>query len=111
MDNLAKLKDIKPIVEVTDSSLYLFLGVIFTFILVIGIILYFIYQKFKKPIYSFDLNNSKQTAYKLINLIKDKEGSEEYINKLHNYTYKKEVPPLDMELFKEIISKYKIKVS
>ena len=105
-----KLKDIKPIVEVPDNSLYLFIGLIVLSIIIVLCVIYFIYKKLKKPKYSFDLNNSKQTAYKLIEIIREKENSEEYINKLHQYTYKKEVPPFDKELFEEIIKKFKINI-
>ena len=104
-----KLRDIKPIVEVNDYSFYLFLGVIFISLVLIFLIIYFLYKKFKKTEYRFNLENSKQTAYKLINIIRDKEGSEKYIDKLHQYTYKKEVPSFDIDLFNEIIKKYKIK--
>ena len=114
MDNLDKvlnqLKDIKPLVEVTDYSFYYFLIVVILCLVVLAIIGYFTYKKLKKPIYHFDLNNSKQTAYKLIEIIRNKEESAEYINKLHNYTYKKEVPPFDKQLFDEIIKKFKIKI-
>ena len=105
-----KLKDIKPIVEVHDYSFYLFLGVVFLSIILLVTVVFFIYKKFQKPKYSFDLENSKQTAYKLIEIIRDKEGSQEYIDKLHQFTYKKEVPPFDKNLFDEIIKKFKIKV-
>ena len=114
MDNLAKLKDIKPIVEVSDSSFYLFLLVIVLCLVGVSILIWLIlkwYQKYKQIKYSFDLSNSKQTAYKLIEIIREKEGSEEYIDKLHNYTYKKEVPQFDKALFDEIIQKYNITYS
>ena len=113
MNYLDKLKDIKPIVEVNDNSFYLFLLVLL--LCLVGI-LFFIwigykwYKKKKRDIYQFNLNNSKETAYQLIKIIRDKEGSGEYIDKLHNYTYKKEVPPFDKELFEEIVDKYKLKV-
>ena len=104
-----KLRDIKPIVEVSDFSFYIFLAVIFGVILVMALIIYFIYKKLpKKAKYHFDLSDSKKTAYKLIELIRDKEGSEEYIEKLHFYTYKKEVPQFDETLFKEIKEKFKL---
>jgi hypothetical protein len=64
----------------------------------------------KKEKYEFDLSDSKKTAYKLIEIIRDKEGSKEYIDKLHKYTYKKEVPPFDETLFNEIVEKFKIKI-
>ncbi len=104
-----KLKDIKPIVEVNDYSFYIFIAVVLFSILVIAFIIYFIYKKLpKKEKYEFDLSDSKKTAYKLIEIIRDKEGSKEYIDKLHNYTYKKEVPPFDETLFNEIKEKFKL---
>jgi len=110
LDNLSKLKDIKPIVSIPDTSLYLFLIFIFIILLVFIYLFYMWYQKNKKPIYFFDLDNPKQTAYKLIEIIRDKDGSEEYIDKLHNYTYKKEVPKFDENLFNEIINKFNLKI-
>jgi hypothetical protein len=109
LDKLDKLKDIKPLVEVSDFSFYIFLAVVLISFLIISLIIYFIYKKWpKKEKYSFDLGDSKKTAYKLIELIRDKEGSEEYIDKLHQYTYKKEVPSFDETLFKEIKEKFKL---
>jgi len=105
---LDKLRDIKPIVEVNDYSFYIFLAVVLGVILIIIAISYFVYKKYKKPKYHFDLSDSKKTAYKLIELIRDKEGSEKYIEKLHSYTYKKEVPPFDETLFEEIKKKFKL---
>jgi uncharacterized membrane protein YcgQ (UPF0703/DUF1980 family) len=106
---LDKLRDIKHIVEVNDYSFYIFIAVVLFSILVIVFIIYFIYKKLpKKEKYEFDLSDSKKTAYKLIEIIRDKEGSEEYIDKLHNYTYKKEVPPFDETLFREIKEKFKL---
>ena len=103
-----KLKDIKSIVEVSDYSIYLFYVVVLLCLVVIAILGYFLYKKFKKKRYKFDLNDSKKTAYQLIEIIRDKEGSKEYIDKLHQYTYKKEVPALDKALFDEIVKKFKI---
>jgi len=115
LDNLDKvlnqLKDIKPLAEVNDYSFYLFLLVIILCLIILALLGYFIYKKFKKPVYHFDLNNPKQTAYKLIEIIRNNSESEEYIQKLHNYTYKKEVPSFDKNLFDEIIKKFKIKIS
>jgi len=109
LDKLDKLKDIKPLVEVSDFSFYIFIAVVLISILVISLVIYFIYKKWpKKKKYSFDLSDSKKTAYQLIELIRNKEGSEEYINKLHIYTYKKEVPLFDETLFEEIKEKFKI---
>jgi amino acid permease len=107
---LDKLRDIKPIVEVNDYSFYLFIVIVLISILVIIFIVYFIYKKWpKQEKYEFDLSDSKKTAYKLIEIIRDKEGSKEYIDKLHQYTYKKEVPPFDKTLFNEIIEKFNIR--
>ncbi len=105
MDDIP-LRDIKSVVEI-DSNLSLFLVVVLIVVLVVVGLLFF-GLKFKKKRYNFDLNNPKETAYKLIYLIRDKSGSKEYIDKLHNYTYKKDVPPLDVELVEEIRKKFKI---
>ena len=104
-----KLKDIKPIVDVNDYSFYIFIAVLLIFIFIIAFIIYFVYKKWpKKEKYNFNLSDSKKTAYKLIEIIRDKEGSKEYIDKLHLYTYKKEVPPFDETLFNEIKEKFKL---
>ena len=108
-----KLKDIKPILDVHEYSFYYFILAI-----ILGIIVLFILLKlFKKwranreKSYDFNLKDSKQTAYLLIKLIRDKEGSKEYIDKLHNeYAYKKDVPDFDARLLEEITNKFKIKV-
>ena len=106
-----KLKDIKPIVEVNETSFYIFLIVVI--LCLIGS-LFFMYKFIKwyknRKTYIFNLDNSKETAYKLIKIIRDKEDSDKYIKKLHEYTYKKEVPEFDQRLFDEIIKKYKIRV-
>jgi len=107
LDNLP-IKDIKPIVEVSDYSIWIFIFVVLSILLVLAMLIFLF--KNKKQKHSFNLDNPKETAYKLIYLIRDKENSKEYIEKLHNYTYKKEVPPFDRELFEEIINKFKIKI-
>jgi len=107
---LDKIRDIKPIVEINDYSFYLFIGIVIFFLTILLYIFYFTYKKLQKPKYYFDLNDSKATAYKLIEIIRDKEGSKKYIDMLHQYTYKKEVPPLDKALFYEIIEKFDIKI-
>jgi len=107
LDNLP-IKDIKTISDVLDFSIYTFL---FLFLLCLfGVIIlgYYFYKKLKKERYRFNLDNSKDTAYKLISLIRDREDSEKYISKLREYTYKKDVPKMDENLFKEITKKFKI---
>jgi hypothetical protein len=81
---LDKLRDIKPIVEVSDYSFYIFIAVVLIAIFAIFIIIYFIYKKWlKKEKYEFDLSDSKKTAYKLIEIIRDKEGSKESVSYTH----------------------------
>jgi len=112
LDNLAKLRDIKPIVEIPDHSIYIFSIVIILCLVGVTLLSFYLYKWIKNrkgEKYSFNLNNSKETAYKLIEIIRGKEGSEKYIEQLHNYTYKKEVPPFDKNLFDETVEKFKIR--
>lgn len=108
-----KLKDIKTILDIEDYSFYIFLFFIILALIILFIILRFLVNLFRnrKHSYEFNLNNPKQTAYLLISLIRDKENSQEYIDKLHElYTYKKDVPEFDARLLEEIVNKFKIKV-
>jgi len=110
---LDKLKDIKSIVNVPDYSLYYFIISLIIALLFFVILwkLFIKWRKSRQKTYDFNLKNSKETAYLLIKLIRNKEGSKEYIDKLHNeYAYKKDVPDFDARLLEEITNKFKIKV-
>jgi hypothetical protein len=108
---VSKLKDIKPNIAVPDESFVLFLLVLFcvlVFVLVVGYFVYKTLKSKKKKKYEFDLRNPKKTAYTIIELIRDLPQSEEYIERLRAWTYKKEVPPFDEKLFKEIKEKFNL---
>ena len=107
-----KIRDIKPNIVIDDYSFYIFLFVVIVVLLicVFGVILsYKKYKKTKKTLYIFNLKNPKQSAYTLLKIIHNKEESKTYIEKLHTYTYKKNVPEFDEKLFYEIVDKYQIK--
>jgi len=104
---LDKLHDIKPIADISLP----YIPILILVAILIAIIAYI----FKKPApsYSFDLTNPKQTAYQLIKILQKMPHDTQidtYINKLHHYTYKKHVEPMDEKLFEEIIRKYNIKI-
>ncbi len=112
--NDLKIHDIKPLVEVPDYSLYIFIFILLSLILLLIFFIYFLYKKFKnkknnqqknyiKKIKNIDLSESKMAAYeisKYITLIRKNEQqadlANELIKELTQYKYKKEV-----ELFSE----------
>ncbi len=126
IDELAKLKDIKPIVEVPDSSLLYTLFLLGLILFFTGIVLYLLKRKpkrkrrkkltkkelAKQELQNIDFSNTKEAVYtfsKNIPLLSDKEhfnNYKEFIDALENYKYKKEVPLLsqeDIKMMKKII--------
>lgn len=113
--NEIKLHDIKGLVEVSDSSLYIFYGLILFGLIVVCIIGYLIYKFFKykrqnirqdyfKQLQAVDFNNSKQSAYDitkygilLVRTPREKQLLNDLISKLESYKYKKDVPNIDEE--------------
>ena len=115
MDNINKLRDIKSIIyhnhiwSFIECCIVIILCLIAFYLLIIW--LYKFLNKIKQPIYTFDLSNSKHTAYKLIDIIRSQPNSQKYIDILHDkYTYKKNVPPFDKKLFDEIVEVFNIKI-
>ncbi len=111
------LRDIKPLLEIPDSSYYLFLMFVFLFIALLLMIIGFLVKKFWKKkkvdmrqvyfkrLKSLDWRNTKQSAYEATELgriltLDDERGREIYeqlVLRLEAYKYKKEVPSLDEE--------------
>lgn len=110
-----ELRDIKPLLEIPDSSYYLFIGLLFLALSLLLALLVFLVQKFwkKKKIdmqkvyfeqfQNLDWSDVKTSAYEATKLgrllTKDNErGKEIYgqlVTMLACYKYKKEVPSLD----------------
>ncbi|WP_320036292.1 hypothetical protein [Halarcobacter sp.] len=111
--NEIKINDIKELVDIPDYSLYIYMflwiiGSLVVFILLFILIRYFLTRKKnkKKEYYTIlknlDLSDSKTAAYtitKYARLIsqsdREKKLSNELIEELESYKYKKDVEPLN----------------
>lgn len=111
--NEIKINDIKELVDIPDYSLYIYMflwiiGSLVVFILLFILIRYFLTRKKnkKKEYYTIlknlDLSDSKTAAYtitKYVRLIsqsdREKKLSNELIEELESYKYKKDVEPLN----------------
>ena len=118
-DELAKLKDIKPPVEVPDSSFWLFLALIIAFLLLLLALFYwFKYKKSskrrrrfdpvleaKEKLKRIDFTDSKMAVYTFDEYLPVLIGDDEEMLKsfenlqkdLEKYKYKKDVPKLSEE--------------
>jgi len=112
MNNL-KIHDIKPLIEVNDYSLYLFISLIIIGLTVFSYLLYFLYQKFTnkkqnrqkfhiQELKTMDYTQSKTAAYNISKhiscLLKDElqtKLANEVLEDLEQYKYKKEVKPFN----------------
>ncbi len=115
-----KLKDIKSLVDIPDYSFYLYLLFIIVVTTLAAVFVYFLLrilsrkkinkkEEIKKRLRSLDLNDAKTVAYEITRygryLVSDESKArlyEDLVKKLTPYKYKKEVPPLNEELKKEI---------
>lgn len=113
---MSQLKDIKPIVTITDNSLIYFLTIVFIILLITG----FFYWKLRKAKYNdnrknailklqeLDYSNSKMVAYDFKKYAErlcndDNKTQFEQINHaLEHYKYKKQVDSLDPDLIQKI---------
>jgi hypothetical protein len=112
-----QLHDIKGLVEIPDDSIYYFFGLIglITVLLIIITVLWYRYLKrtkavdlqklYKEELLNSDLNQTKQTAYKLSHYgqLLDKNETQQaafdlIALELKHFKYKKEVPAFDTEL-------------
>ena len=115
-----ELRDIKPLLEIPDSSYYLFLALIVVGIVVLLMLLLFLFKKFwtnrkvnMKKVYlealkNLDWSETKKSAYLATELgrkLATEERTEEIYNQLlpllEAYKYKKEVPMIDDETLKQ----------
>ncbi len=132
MDELAKLKDIKPPVNIDtylqEVALYAGAGVGLLVVAILLVLLYLMLFKKKKrkltkkelalkALKSIDYTNTKDAVYRFsVNAQKligseDKEELEKLLKELEKYKYKKEVATLsseDIEKMKKIVEKLKV---
>ncbi len=110
-----QLRDIKPLLEIPDSSYYVFVGLLFLAISIVVFVLFFLIKKFWKKrkidmqkVYfeefkNLDWSDTKTSAYEATKLggilTKNNERAKEiygqFVPMLEAYKYKKEVPLLD----------------
>jgi len=113
---MEELRDIKGVVEVTDFSLYYFMGVVTASVIVLIVIAIFVYRFFSKKdpltqkkvamelLEKFEFDDAKESAYAFSHLaqyaVNDTQRSEleSLLVELEEYKFKKEVPQLDAEL-------------
>jgi hypothetical protein len=116
-----ELRDIKPLLEIPDSSYYLFLALVFLGIALLIVIIGLLIKKFWKKkkidmqkVYfhhfkNLDWTNVKASAYEATYLGRKltfeneraKEIYEQLVPMLESYKYRKEVPILDEETLKQ----------
>ena len=120
MDSLSQLKDIKPIVEVPDYSLYIFICLVGVVLLGIGYGLYRYFTRVKKTkqptpkelswqkLQNLDFTNTKDVVYsfsleceKFLDEA-NKTRFETIVKKLEKYKYKKDIEVLSKDLEEEI---------
>ena len=116
MDELP-LRDIKPLMEVHDTSIYFFSGLVILGVLIVGLIIYMIIKMFKKRgeinlkkhylqrLREVELSDAKSAAYEITFCLhaleiepKNVEMARNLIERLEKYKYKKEVTPLDEDV-------------
>jgi len=118
MDELKNLKDIKPPVEISDYSLWVFIAVILLALVIFATVAYILKRKLRKKrrffksdlelakerIEAIDYSNPKSVAYTFIEDVSkfvEPNRSQEYnsiLRELEDYKYKKEVPQMSKEL-------------
>jgi len=111
------LHDIKPLVEVPDQSLYVFLALVATGLAVLGALLYLLWRHIKNKnaynvrkayfaeLEAVSFDNAKEAAYAITKyglLFADdspstREVYENLVSKLSAYKYRKTVPKIDEE--------------
>lgn len=111
--NPLKIHDIKPLVEVSDYSLYLFILLILGIAVLFIYLIYFLYKKRKslkqnkqklyiQALKKMDLQQSKQAAYDITknisNLLKNEQQTflaKDLLDEIQQYKYKEQVNPFD----------------
>ncbi len=115
-----QLKDIKPLVEIADSSMYLYWGLILFAIVCVTLLGIFLYTKVKKmkkvdleksyleALEAIDWSSPKKASYKATHygrLLATDERREELFSQLlpqlEKYKYKKEIDQADEEMIRQ----------
>lgn len=109
---MEELKDIKGLMEIPDYSLYVLIFLCFLVLIILAFVIKKIVTYKRKPslkklakleLANIDLEDSKECAYKLENILKTLEASSDIVEKLQKYKYKKEKLPLSEEEKEEIL--------
>ena len=115
-----ELRDIKPLLEIPDSSYYIFLLLLVVVGIIVLAVLFFLFKKFwlnrqvnMKKVYLKELKavnwrDSKKAAYavtelgrKLVEEERSSEIYEQILPMLEKYKYREEVPLVDEETLKQ----------
>jgi len=115
-----QLRDIKPLIEIPDSSVYLYWGLIFLVSLLVIMVGYWFYRKVKREqkinlekeylerLNTIDWDSAKQAAYRATHygrLLAADERREEIFSQLlpllEKYKYKKETQRVDDETLRQ----------
>jgi len=115
----SELRDIKPLLEIPDSSYYIYFGLITLGLFVLLTLIFLVLKKFivnrresiakreLKVLKEVDWSNAKKAAYTVTRLgrrlVNDKRSEEIYaqiLPLLEEYKYKKEVPSVNDETLK-----------
>ena len=115
-----ELRDIKPLLEIPDSSYYLYFGLITLGVFILLTLLFFVVKKFLlnrketlaqrelKELKKVDWSDAKEAAYRVTRLgrrlVHDKRSEEIYaqiLPLLERYKYKKKVPMVNDETLKQ----------
>ncbi len=111
----SELRDIKPLLEIPDSSYYLFLGMVGLLALLVLLLLFFLFKKFWRAkresleqryfeeFKNLDWHEVKSSAYRATylgrkltqNHERTQEIYEQFLVMLEPYKYRKEVAPID----------------
>jgi polysaccharide pyruvyl transferase WcaK-like protein len=116
LNELEKLRDIKPIVDIPDYSFFFFCAIVVFIAIALFLISYSLFRYFKnkkpdqkkislKVLKELDFSDAKKSAY-LITLhtrnlstdVRTKKLFNELNNKLENYKYKKDISDFDDEI-------------
>jgi hypothetical protein len=117
-----KIKDINPLLEIADNSLYIDIFLIITSLSILLFLIFVYYKKFFKKdekklrrifllneLSNLDIKNSKEFAYKFTKYAQEfiennndiKEDFENLIIKLEKYKYKRVTPYLEKDIIDE----------
>lgn len=113
--NSLKIHDIKPLVEIPDYSLYIFIALILLLLTIFAVLAYYIYKiirnkevsaqkKSFEALKNLDFSDAKRTAYVLTlhgriiaSTPREKKLLEELITDIEKYKYKKVAPAITEE--------------